>query len=89
MLFGAKRTRNALIYFNNSLKYNIEIDALIGLFTTHYQMNNTVEFKKSFAKALKKEPKLKAGMKGIYQLENEGYFYTKKHKEILTQLFAK
>jgi len=80
---------NALIYFNNSLKYNIEIDALIGLFTVHYQMNNTVEFKKAFAKALKKEPKLKAGMKGINQLENEGYFYTIKHKEILTKIFAK
>jgi tetratricopeptide (TPR) repeat protein len=80
---------NALIYFNTSLKYNNEIDALIGLFTVQYQMNNIVEFKKSFAKALKTEPKLKAGMKGINQLENEGYFYTKKHKEILTKIFAK
>jgi tetratricopeptide (TPR) repeat protein len=76
----------SLKYFKEAVSYKAEIDQLIGLFTVQYLLNDKVESSKTIVKAKSVEPKLKQGYKGIGQLEKAGYFYTKKHKEILQKI---
>ncbi|MDI3320356.1 tetratricopeptide repeat protein [Pinibacter soli] len=76
----------SLKYFQEAVNYKPEIDQLIGLFTVQYLLNDKAGSDKTVSKAKKVEPKLKQGYKGIEQLEKDGYFYTKKHKDILQKI---
>lgn len=76
----------SLKYFKEAVSYKPEIDQLIGLFTVQYLLNDKIGTSKTLVKAKSVEPKLKQGYKGIGQLEKAGYFYTKKHKEILQKI---
>lgn len=76
----------SLKYFKEAVTYKPEIDQLIGLFTVQYLLNDKVGSEKTISKAKTVEPKLKEGYKGIGKLEKEGYFYTKRHKEVLRKI---
>ncbi|CAD0007462.1 Photosystem I assembly protein Ycf3 [Flavobacterium chungangense] len=76
----------SLKYFKEAVTYKPEIDQLIGLFTVQYLLNDKVGSEKTISKVKTVEPKLKEGYKGIGKLEKEGYFYTKRHKEVLRKI---
>ncbi len=77
----------ALKYFKIAVTYKPETDQLIGLFTVHYLLKNEKDFTFYFNKALAAAPVLRQGIKGIGQLEQQGYFYTPQHKEVLQAIF--
>lgn len=79
--------QNSLKYFTDAVNSAAEIDQLIGLFTVQYLLKDKVAFQQALNKAIAIEPKLKLGFKGIEMLENEGYFYTEKHKKTLKKIF--
>lgn len=78
----------ALKYFKTAVTYNAETDQLIGLFTVNYLLKKEQDFSFYFNKALAGAPVLHKGMKGIEQLERQGYFYTPQHKAVLKTIFA-
>ena len=80
--------QNALKYFTDAVASKSEIDQLIGLFTVQYLLKEKVLFNHTFNNAKEIEPKLKFGFKGVEMLEEDGYFYTEKHKKVLKKIFA-
>jgi tetratricopeptide (TPR) repeat protein len=80
--------QNSLKYFNEAVASSPEIDQLIGLFTVQYLLQDKIGYRKTLAQAIEVEPKLKQGYKGVEKLEEDGYFYTEKHKKVLKKILA-
>jgi tetratricopeptide (TPR) repeat protein len=78
----------AIESFSKCLELNKNIwDAKLGLALVFFQRNDMVNTKKYLAQAREDEPRLCKGMKGIVELESEGFFYSKSTRLILRKLF--
>jgi tetratricopeptide (TPR) repeat protein len=75
-------------YFNKALKLESrQFDSYLGLAILKYQQKDYFESKKYMLKAFEIQPLLKKGIKGIYKLEKEGYFWDPWEKRIFSEIF--
>lgn len=63
------------------------IDAILGLLICHQSLGNKAEIPFLKEKAITISPQLTDGNNGITKLENQGYVFTKRQKDILLQIF--
>lgn len=85
----SKEYNNASAYFEQSLSYQEDIDAVLGLLFVAYATQNDKNVQTYKSKALKLFPKLKEIKSGLTALEKEGYNYTTELKNIMNIVFAK
>ena len=76
----------ALQYFKEAVDYKLEVDQLLGLAIVYQKMGKSIKADEALNMAKEEEPLLSKGFAGIKELENQGYFYSKKNKAVLREL---
>ncbi len=80
----------AIMHFKICLQiHEYDFDALFGLAMIYFEEGELVIAKNYFNKAKNMEPLLKKRMRGIKELENNGYFFSKKNKQLLKKMFLR
>jgi tetratricopeptide (TPR) repeat protein len=75
-------------YFNKALNLKSrQFDSYLGLAILKYQQKEYYESKNYILKAIKINRLLKKGIKGINQLEQEGYFWDPWEKRVISKIF--
>ncbi|RPI15486.1 MAG: tetratricopeptide repeat protein [Ignavibacteriae bacterium] len=75
-------------YFNRALYFDSNhFDALLGLSILSFKQNKKTACKKYIHKAVKLEPKLNKGMKGLEILEKSGYFWSDDDRNFFNEIF--
>ncbi len=85
--FDTKEYNLAISDFEKAISLKEEFDAYLGLSLVYMKTKKLTKSKEYFEKAVKLEPLLNKGMKGIPEIEKKGYWYSENQKQSLRKLF--